>query len=170
MIYTVSTLFGEEVLEHVKTCIKCGETKSIFDFAARTAKDQFRIGAERRNECCDCKSELGRVTRKLHKLWTKPSDVVICSNCDRHESEFKYRWALDHDHETDKARGFICDDCNNLLGCARDNIDVLKRSIAYLEQGGNLHLMYPSLGEENDYEREIAEPHRAPERETSRSG
>lgn len=42
--------------------------------------------------------------------------------------------ALDHNHETGEIRGFLCMNCNTLLGKARDRPEILRRAIAYLER------------------------------------
>lgn len=41
---------------------------------------------------------------------------------------------VDHDHETDELRELLCLSCNSLLGQARDNINILRKSIEYLER------------------------------------
>ena len=43
------------------------------------------------------------------------------------------RLSIDHDHQTGKIRGLLCDNCNFGLGWFKDNIEVLKRAISYLE-------------------------------------
>lgn len=43
--------------------------------------------------------------------------------------------SLDHDHATGQFRGWLCDDCNNALGRARDNPAVLRALADYLETG-----------------------------------
>jgi hypothetical protein len=40
---------------------------------------------------------------------------------------------LDHDHKTNKPRGILCGNCNRALGNAMDDIEILKKLIAYLE-------------------------------------
>ena len=35
-----------------------------------------------------------------------------CPACGRHTT----KWVLDHDHKTDKFRGYICDSCNVAFG------------------------------------------------------
>jgi hypothetical protein len=41
---------------------------------------------------------------------------------------------VDHDHETNRVRALLHDRCNRMLGCARDNPEVLRRAAAYLEE------------------------------------
>ncbi len=43
---------------------------------------------------------------------------------------------IDHNHETGKVRGLLCHKCNSLLGYSRENKEILKSSINYLEQNG----------------------------------
>lgn len=57
-----------------------------------------------------------------------------CLICKRHESELNKVLHLDHCHKTKVIRGLICDDCNILLGKARESAEVLLSAIAYLER------------------------------------
>ena len=41
---------------------------------------------------------------------------------------------LDHCHVTSTFRGWICDNCNQTLGRVKDDINILKKMIAYLER------------------------------------
>ena len=40
---------------------------------------------------------------------------------------------VDHDHKTGKVRGLICQNCNHLLGHAKDSMTVLAAAIMYLK-------------------------------------
>jgi hypothetical protein len=44
------------------------------------------------------------------------------------------RFSVDHDHRTGKVRGLLCNLCNHLLGCARDDLQLLVNAVAYLER------------------------------------
>lgn len=39
-----------------------------------------------------------------------------CAICGKHQSEIKWRLAIDHDHNTNEIRGLLCRPCNSNLG------------------------------------------------------
>lgn len=41
--------------------------------------------------------------------------------------------SVDHNHTTGEVRALLCNDCNALLGFAKEDIDTLKKAINYLE-------------------------------------
>jgi hypothetical protein len=43
------------------------------------------------------------------------------------------RLSVDHDHDTDEVRGLLCSTCNAGIGSMRDDPELLRRAIAYLE-------------------------------------
>jgi len=49
-------------------------------------------------------------------------------------STFKYNpLVIDHSHTSGVVRGLLCPTCNNLLGHAKDNVELLKAAITYLQ-------------------------------------
>jgi hypothetical protein len=56
-----------------------------------------------------------------------------CLICGHHQSEFKRRFDVDHNHTTSKIRGLLCWNCNLLIGHAKEDINVLKNAVKYLE-------------------------------------
>ncbi len=46
------------------------------------------------------------------------------------------RVSTDHDHETGKVRGLLCQGCNTGIGLLGDNIEGLQRAIEYLRAAG----------------------------------
>lgn len=55
-----------------------------------------------------------------------------CLGCGRHRSVLKKGLFIDHCHATQVVRGLLCDDCNLILGRARDEVSTLQNLIAYL--------------------------------------
>jgi DNA-directed RNA polymerase subunit RPC12/RpoP len=58
-----------------------------------------------------------------------------CSICKKSLEKYS---AVDHDHKTGKVRGILCRKCNLGLGAAKDNTEILKNMINYLENYENL--------------------------------
>ena len=56
-----------------------------------------------------------------------------CAVCNTDRIELKRNLCVDHDHVTLKVRGLLCDTCNRSLGLLKDNIEILKSAIKYLE-------------------------------------
>ncbi len=56
-----------------------------------------------------------------------------CLLCETHESDLKRKLCIDHCHASKRVRGLICDECNKMLGHAKDRIDVLEKAVAYLK-------------------------------------
>ena len=54
----------------------------------------------------------------------------ICAICGTKDGLFR----IDHDHNTGRVRGMLCHKCNIGLGCFDDNIELLTKSIKYLEE------------------------------------
>lgn len=111
-----------------KICIKCNEVKADTDFPYFSTK-----GAGRKNSCKICNSKLVKVRNELKKDNFKPkcNTCIICQRTDR-------KLVLDHNHETNEFRGWLCDGCNSALGKFDDDIQKLQRAIAYLK-GENKH-------------------------------
>jgi len=150
-------LFNEVQAAQIRTCTKCKNTYQLeegFSWASLTPADK-RNGARRRKaQCryCDRKdfalwrgANLEEVqandrakhySRKygldveLSKVLANPENRIGCCPLCR-ETE---RLVLDHDHRTGKVRDLICNQCNTMLGNARDNLDILYEAIAYLKK------------------------------------
>ena len=60
-----------------------------------------------------------------------------CAICGRHQSDFKRRLAVDHDHNTGKVRGLLCQRCNYGIGYFQENTEILENVIRYLNLNKN---------------------------------
>lgn len=53
---------------------------------------------------------------------------AICGSPPAHDA-----LAIDHDHETGKVRALLCDNCNFMIGLARESSALLEIAATYLE-------------------------------------
>ena len=118
--------------EETKTCNQCLQELPISGFP-------FNSGAShKRAKCKECEKEQVR-QRKKYKHLKAPANH-ICPICQRNEEQCAGKggkrvgtWCLDHDHKTGNMRGWLCHECNRALGNFKDNIELLKRALQYLE-------------------------------------
>ncbi len=76
--------------------------------------------------------------RNEEELQTKQTVVDIETyKVTEHRMKRKNVWRLDHDHNTGKVRGWICNSCNISMGQLDDDIDTLKRAVNYLEENND---------------------------------
>ncbi len=69
----------------------------------------------------------------------------VCAICGRPETDLgnskdgtPRQLSLDHDHDSGKARGLLCNSCNHGLGKFLDDPKILDRAAAYLRSHGKL--------------------------------
>ena len=61
-----------------------------------------------------------------------------------------HKTCLDHNHTTKKVRDILCDNCNKLLGHAKEKIDILVSAIQYLRKHADDSSIQIDLHEKND--------------------
>ena len=133
--------FFPEVTKHVadlKYCRKCDSYK---------ARDKFNkmssAGDGKHPYCKDCMKNYQDVISDLKKTNVVPEGHV-CPICNRSEDQIVYNgkqmksvWRIDHCHETNEFRGWLCITCNQALGMLNDDTDIMRRAIAYLQNGSS---------------------------------
>jgi len=74
--------------------------------------------------------EYGLTAEAYQEMWeVQNGRCAICLN-----KQGKKKLAVDHNHKTGRIRGLLCTRCNHkLLGSAKDNPEILKRAVGYLE-------------------------------------
>jgi len=135
-----------------ETCNICKETMLI----TKMIKDKkSKTGYGKR--CKNCRREQQRrrieenpehyeaIWRRQHlknRYGITPEDYEVmlkeqkgkCAICDRHGQSpgNKRLLDVDHCHKTGKIRGLLCNRCNQSMGKVKDDIDLLKKFLAYL--------------------------------------
>ena len=115
------------------TCFKCDIEQPVTQFIAMKS-------GEIKRTCKSCKNGHKSIIKKLRKENEYPSEDYCCPICDRDLEELsKYgqismkTWVLDHCHETNTFRGWICHHCNTGLGAFSDETTRLANAMRYLD-------------------------------------
>lgn len=81
-----------------------------------------------------------KVTKEeLNKFLSNFDDkCTICRNPETRKTRNGgiSRLCIDHCHTTGKLRALLCHNCNNMIGAAKDSIELLKAAIDYLQKYG----------------------------------
>jgi hypothetical protein len=129
------TLWPEIVPEVIdgRVCNKCGIKKPIEHFSIHSASNYYRP------ECKQCNNELAKIRAALKREHgTAPVDHQ-CPICTLKAEQVEGKggragaWVLDHCHDANTFRGWLCHTCNRALGCFGDDVERLKKAIQYLE-------------------------------------
>jgi len=116
-------IFGIYKDMKTKTCIYCNEEKDIGEFPKHI---HYHDNLDSR--CKKCIKEHSAIRRRLLK--TAPPKPTHCECC----GTIPRKWCMDHDHDTEKFRGWLCDPCNTGIGKLGDNIEGLERALDYLHR------------------------------------
>lgn len=84
--------------------------------------------------CKSCSSEKNKVVSSLKKTNRYPEDDYICPICNREANKYY----LDHNWESKNFRGWLCNGCNVALGLFKDDINILKNAIKYLDKDSSI--------------------------------
>jgi hypothetical protein len=120
----------------MKMCSKCRNNLSDDNFSPSSG------GKYLRPECKKCSKKLAKERLELKKIYGSPSKEHICPICLKYEEELLGTggnagvWTIDHDHNKNKFRGFLCHNCNRGIGIFKDDIDRLQRAVRYLKENG----------------------------------
>ncbi len=121
-----------------KICNVCHILKEDFvDFEINQTDSQGRKTT--RPSCRECRKKIDGVVlkgvekKKLESI--KPKHFFICPICEKGSIPgITANLVKDHDHQTGKARDWLCDSCNTGLGRFKDDIELLEKAINYLKK------------------------------------
>ena len=126
--------FKPDPMLKTKVCTGCKEEQGINQFS----KNIRSLGGYT-HTCKECMRN-----RYLERVYGVSIDEYhsmlleqehSCWICKIHSDEHcKENLHVDHDHSTGEVRGLLCENCNLMLGHARDNKVVLENAIKYLNK------------------------------------
>ena len=123
------------VFEDGKICIKCDTKLPLTNFSPASGGNFLRP------ECKKCNNELSKVRLLLKEKYGMPKEGYICPICKGTKDKVNGlgnkkngSWVIDHCHESETFRGWLCHTCNRCLGGFKDDIKILGRAIKYLKQ------------------------------------
>ena len=126
-------LFGDLPVQEPKdgkVCTKCGIRQPDENFQT------VGISGYRRTDCISCTNKATKLRAELKKQYPKPDDEYECPICKRQAKDIPFAnrspLVLDHCHETEEFRGWLCDYCNRGLGAFNDSLERLQNAIEYL--------------------------------------
>lgn len=120
-----------------KVCNVCHKYLPTEQFARNQNGINNRI--IRRPSCNSCRDVIDGVDMSSQdkRTWNaiKPNmQIWECPICHKRTIPgLTSKIVLDHDHNTGKVRGWICDSCNTGIGRFKDDINLLESAINYLE-------------------------------------
>ena len=144
------------------TCSKCKEDKPLFDFYKDKSKKDGKTSyckpcsLDKRMKAYSSNTEAEKLKMRgrskanpdKYKNYSLRYSYGItleeynqmfieqegcCKICNTHQSALKRKLFVDHCHTTGAVRGLLCQPCNTLLGQAKDDVEILKNAISYLQ-------------------------------------
>lgn len=107
-----------------KTCTDCGMIGQV--------KEHFYGTNHPRCKACTCRrqraAKYGLTLEELDLM-----DTGVCEICGTSQGKM----CVDHCHTTSGVRGLLCEQCNFMLGHAKDDISILQKAIQYLKDNSN---------------------------------
>lgn len=113
------------MIEPSKHCLRCHVEKPL------TAFQKDKRG--RRNVCIQCRSNSEKLLKRLRKEYLEEHGGVLPTVCDCCGQQAK-RLVLDHCHDKEVARGWLCDRCNIAIGNLGDTLEGVMNAVKYLEK------------------------------------
>jgi hypothetical protein len=131
----------------MKVCSVCNESKDLSCFFWKKKGETLEACCK---QCSSARSLAWRTDNK-HKIrdtsYKKKFGITLqeyetklkyqnycCAICETPQEEFNLRFAIDHDHKTGEVRDLLCGQCNIAIGMAKEDENILKKMIKYLQK------------------------------------
>jgi len=111
-----------------KKCIHCKQLRDMDYFEKKKHERNHR------NVCKICRKSNLRKLNRIKKAWLQiPGNILpvlgtACEVCGRTDKKLYF----DHDHSTEKFRGFLCRTCNTAIGQLGDDVAGIMSALGYL--------------------------------------
>ena len=130
----------EEYIEDSIICIKCDVRQPLHNFQNPRPTLNKTTGEIKRT-CKSCKSGHMKIIKQLKSENPYPDNDYTCPVCSRDVVELSRHgksklstWVLDHCHDTNTFRGWVCSHCNTGLGGFKDDLTTIKKAVKYLKR------------------------------------
>jgi hypothetical protein len=115
-------------------CNNCGVVQPVENF-------QHMESGEIKRKCRSCARNQADLIKYLKKIHPYPDVDYCCPICKRTIDQIGRKgqkrlqnWVLDHCHDTETFRGWVCHHCNTGLGAFKDDINRIKQAVVYLQK------------------------------------
>ena len=115
-------------------CNNCGVVQPVENFCHMPSGEITR-------KCRTCARDQSNLIKHLKKIHPYPEKSYCCPICKRSIEQIARKgqkrlqnWVLDHCHETETFRGWLCHHCNVGLGAFSDDINRIKNALEYLQK------------------------------------
>jgi len=116
----------------------CMECAAAYREANRAKQKEYMREYYRKNgDACDWR------LRKRYGITATQYDAMLreqdgrCFICRGVQDGYKKRLSVDHDHSTGRVRKLLCNGCNQALGHAKDNPEILDKLALYIRSHRN---------------------------------
>ena len=114
-----------------KTCTRCKHEKEITEFHKSKSQQDGRTYVCK--PCCrdqQMQIKFGMSKEDYDIMFAKQGGLcAICS----HPPTKKY-FSVDHNHTTGNVRALLCNNCNAMIGLAKEKTETLQNAISYIHE------------------------------------
>lgn len=125
-----------------KRCGTCGKVKPRSEFYLNKT-DPATGKRYATSACIPCypKQQRGYILKRKYGITIAEYDTMLaaqgggCAICGTKTNTYRgeaRHFAVDHDHDTGRVRGLLCQTCNRMIGLAGDSVERLKAAARYL--------------------------------------
>ena len=99
--------------------------------------DKEIVGRDKHGRCMPCRQDRARRYLKRTRYNVTDKQIEDMSILQNHKcricKEYTKTLFIDHCHISGRVRGLLCRHCNSMLGFAKDNIEILRLAMDYLD-------------------------------------